>query len=178
MQGDIHKVNAGHLKRNAYLYIRQSTPRQVLENTESAKRQYALRQRALALGWHPDRIVVIDGDQGQSGSSAADREGFQKLVAEVGMGHAGLVIGLEVSRLARNCSDWHRLLEICGFSDTLILDEDGLYHPADFNDRLLLGLKGAMSEAELHDSSADARRPAEQSAAWGVARAASGRLCL
>jgi len=150
MQGDMHKVNAGHLKRCAYLYIRQSTPRQVLENTESAKRQYALRQRALALGWHPDRIVVIDGDQGQSGSSAADREGFQKLVAEVGMGHAGLVIGLEVSRLARNCSDWHRLLEICGFSDTLILDEDGLYNPADFNDRLLLGLKGTMSEAELH----------------------------
>lgn len=150
MQGDMHKVNAGHLKRSAYLYIRQSTPRQVLENTESAKRQYALRQRALALGWHPDRIVVIDGDQGQSGSSAADREGFQKLVAEVGMGDAGLVIGLEVSRLARNCSDWHRLLEICGFSDTLILDEDGLYNPADFNDRLLLGLKGTMSEAELH----------------------------
>jgi DNA invertase Pin-like site-specific DNA recombinase len=150
MQGDMHKVNAGHLKRNAYLYIRQSTPRQVLENTESTKRQYALRQRALALGWHPDRIVVIDGDLGQSGSSATDREGFQKLVAEVGMGHAGLVIGLEVSRLARNCSDWHRLLEICGFSDTLILDEDGLYHPADFNDRLLLGLKGTMSEAELH----------------------------
>ena len=150
MQGDMHKVNAGHLKRTAYLYIRQSTPRQVLENSESAKRQYALRQRALALGWHPDRIVVIDGDQGQSGSSATDRQGFQKLVAEVGMGHAGLVIGLEVSRLARNCSDWHRLLEICGFSDTLILDEDGLYNPADFNDRLLLGLKGTMSEAELH----------------------------
>lgn len=150
MQGDMHKVNAGHLKRNAYLYIRQSTPRQVLENTESTKRQYALQQRALALGWHPDRIVVIDGDLGQSGSSAIDREGFQKLVAEVGMGRAGLVIGIEVSRLARNCSDWHRLLEICGFSDTLILDEDGLYNPADFNDRLLLGLKGTMSEAELH----------------------------
>lgn len=150
MQSDMHKVNAGHLKRNAYLYIRQSTPRQVLENTESTKRQYALQQRALALGWRSDRIVVIDGDLGQSGSSAIDREGFQKLVAEVGMGHAGLVIGLEVSRLARNCSDWHRLLEICGFSDTLILDEDGLYNPADFNDRLLLGLKGTMSEAELH----------------------------
>jgi len=150
MQGDMHKVNAGHLKRNAYVYIRQSTPRQVLENTESTKRQYALQQHALALGWHPDRIVVIDGDLGQSGSSATDREGFQKLVAEVGMGRAGLVIGIEVSRLARNCSDWHRLLEICGFSDTLILDEDGLYNPADFNDRLLLGLKGTMSEAELH----------------------------
>jgi DNA invertase Pin-like site-specific DNA recombinase len=150
MQGAMHKVNAGHLKRNAYLYIRQSTPRQVLENTESTKRQYALQQRALSLGWHPDRIVVLDGDLGQSGSSAIDREGFQKLVAEVGMGRAGLVIGIEVSRLARNCSDWHRLLEICGFSDTLILDEDGLYNPADFNDRLLLGLKGTMSEAELH----------------------------
>jgi DNA invertase Pin-like site-specific DNA recombinase len=150
MQGDMHKVNAGHLKRNAYLYIRQSTPRQVLENTESTKRQYALRQRATALGWHPDRIVVIDGDLGQSGSSAADREGFQELVGEVGMGHAGLVIGLEVSRLARNSSDWHRLLEICALTDTLILDEDGLYDPTHFNDRLLLGLKGAMSEAELH----------------------------
>jgi len=150
MQGDMHQVNAGHLKRNADLYIRQSTPRQVLENTESTKRQYALQQRALALGWRSDRIVVIDGDLGQSGSSATDREGFQKLVAEVGIGHAGLVIGLEVSRLARNCSDWHRLLEICGFSDTLILDEDNLYNPADFNDRLLLGLKGTMSEAELH----------------------------
>ena len=150
MQGDMHKVNAGHLKRNAYLYIRQSTPRQVLENTESTKRQYALQQRAMALGWRPNRIVVIDNDLGQSGASAADREGFQKLVSEVGMGHAGLVIGLEVSRLARNSSDWHRLLEICAFSDTLILDEDGLYDPTHFNDRLLLGLKGTMSEAELH----------------------------
>src|SRR5437870_2801498 len=110
MQGDMHKVNAGHLKRNAYLYVRQSTPRQVLENTESTKRQYALRQRAIALGWHADRIVVIDSDLGQSGSSATDRKGFQRLVGEVGMGHAGLVIGLEVSRLARNSSDWHRLL--------------------------------------------------------------------
>ena len=104
----------------------------------------------LALGWHADRIVVIDSDLGQSGASAADREGFQRLVAEVGMGHAGLVIGLEVSRLARNSRDWHRLLEICALTDTLILDEDGLYDPAHFNDRLLLGLKGTMSEAELH----------------------------
>jgi DNA invertase Pin-like site-specific DNA recombinase len=150
MSADLQKVNAGHLKRNAYLYVRQSTPRQVLENSESTKRQYALRQRALALGWHDDRIVVIDTDLGQSGASAADRAGFQKLVAEVGMGHAGLVIGLEVSRLARNSSDWHRLLEICAMTDTLILDEDGLYDPSHFNDRLLLGLKGTMSEAELH----------------------------
>ncbi|HWW84738.1 MAG TPA: recombinase family protein [Vicinamibacterales bacterium] len=150
MHADGQKVNAGHLKRNAYLYIRQSTPRQVVDHSESTKRQYALRQRAVALGWHTDRIVIIDHDQGQSGASAADRKGFQTLVAEVGMGHAGLVIGLEVSRLARNSSDWHRLLEICALTDTLILDEDGLYDPAHFNDRLLLGLKGTMSEAELH----------------------------
>jgi len=150
MQGDIHKVNAGHLKRSAYLYIRQSTPRQVLENTESTKRQYALRQRASALGWQAERIVLIDSDLGHSAALAADREGFQRLVSEVGMGRAGLVIGLEVSRLARNSSDWHRLLEICALTDTLILDEEGLYDPNNFNDRLLLGLKGAMSEAELH----------------------------
>jgi len=150
MQADMQKVKPEHLKRDAYLYIRQSTPRQVLENVESGKRQYALRQRAIALGWPAERIVVIDHDQGQSGSSAVDREGFQKLVAEVGAGHAGLVIGLEVSRLARKSSDWYHLLEICAFTDTLILDEDGLYDPAHFNDRLLLGLKGTMSEVELH----------------------------
>ncbi len=145
-----HKISAGHLRRNAYLYVRQSTVRQVLENTESTQRQYALRQRAVALGWPVERIIVIDTDLGQSGASAADREGFQKLVAEVGLGRAGIVLGLEVSRLARNSTDWHRLLEICALSDTLILDEDGVYDPAHFNDRLLLGLKGTMSEAELH----------------------------
>jgi DNA invertase Pin-like site-specific DNA recombinase len=143
-------VNAGHLKRNAYLYIRQSTLRQVFENTESTKRQYDLRQNAVALGWPVEQIVVIDSDLGQSGASAVDREGFQRLVAEVGMGNAGIVLGLEVSRLARNSTDWHRLLEICALTDTLILDEDGIYDPAHFNDRLLLGLKGTMSEAELH----------------------------
>jgi len=144
------KVTAAHLDRAAFLYVRQSTLRQVVHNTESAARQYALRQRAVALGWPTDRIVTIDTDQGQSGASASDREGFQRLVAEVGMGRAGIVLGLEVSRLARNNADWHRLLEICGLSATLICDEDGLYDPADFNDRLLLGLKGTMSEAELH----------------------------
>src|SRR5438477_2214927 len=144
------KVNAGHLKRNAYLYIRQSTLRQVFENTESTKRQYGLRQRAMALGWPEERIVVIDNDLGQSGASAADREGFQRLVTEVSLGHVGIVLGLEVSRLARNNTDWHRLLEICALTGTLILDEDGVYDPAAFNDRLLLGLKGTMSEAELH----------------------------
>src|SRR5436853_7631488 len=151
MRADTHqKVSACPLKRNAYLYVRQSTIRQVLENTESTKRQYALRQRAIALGWAAEQIVVIDNDLGQSGASAVDREGFQKLVAEVGMGKAGIVLGLEVSRLARNSTDWHRLLEICALTDTLILDEDGVYDPAHFNDRLLLGLKGTMSEAELH----------------------------
>ena len=144
------KVTASHLARTAYLYVRQSTLRQVLNNTESTQRQYALRQRAVALGWAAEQVVVIDCDQGQSGASAADREGFQQLVAEVGMGRAGIVLGLEVSRLARNNADWHRLLEICALAGTLICDEDGLYDPAEFNDRLLLGLKGTMSEAELH----------------------------
>jgi DNA invertase Pin-like site-specific DNA recombinase len=144
------KIQAQHLKRHAYLYVRQSTLRQVLENTESTQRQYALRDRAVALGWPLERVIVIDSDLGQSGASTADREGFQRLVSEVGLGRAGIVLGLEVSRLARNCADWHRLLEICAVTDTLILDEDGLYDPGQFNDRLLLGLKGTFSEAELH----------------------------
>ena len=151
MSSEAHqKVTASHLRRNAYLYVRQSTMRQVFENTESTQRQYALRQRAVTLGWPLDRVIVIDSDLGVSGASATDREGFQKLVAEVGLGRAGIVLGLEVSRLARNSTDWHRLLEICALSETLILDEDGIYDPAHFNDRLLLGLKGTMSEAELH----------------------------
>src|ERR1019366_5909828 len=151
MTHDAHqKVKASHLKRNAYLYVRQSTLRQVLENTESTHRQYALRDRAVAMGWPLERVIVIDSDLGQSGASAADREGFQRLVTEVSLGRVGIVLGLEVSRLARNSTDWHRLLELCALGDTLILDEDGLYDPAHFNDRLLLGLKGTMSEAELH----------------------------
>lgn len=143
------KITPAHLKRDAYLYIRQSTLRQVMENTESTERQYALRHRAVALGWPLERIQVIDSDLGKSGAER-DRSGFQQLVAEVGMGRAGIVMGLEVSRLARNSTDWHRLLEICALTDTLILDEDGIYDPSHFNDRLLLGLKGTMSEAELH----------------------------
>jgi excisionase family DNA binding protein len=144
------KVTASHLSRMAFLYVRQSTLRQVAENTESTRRQYALRERAARLGWPPERIEVIDCDLGLSGTGTSDRLGFQRLVAEVSMGHVGIVLGLEVSRLARNCSDWHRLLEICGITGALILDEDGLYDPTDFNDRLLLGIKGTMSEAELH----------------------------
>src|ERR1700736_3539151 len=144
------KVTQKHLEHDAYLYIRQSTPRQVLENTESTQRQYALRDRAVALGWPLERIHVLDCDLGKSGSQSAGREGFQKLVGEVALDKAGLVMGLEVSRLARNSADWHRLIELCSLADTLILDEDGVYDPANFNDRLLLGLKGTMSEAELH----------------------------
>jgi DNA invertase Pin-like site-specific DNA recombinase len=150
MMNESSKVAARHVRRNAYLYVRQSTLRQVLENSESTKRQYALRDRAVALGWPIERVIVIDHDQGQSGASAADREGFQQLVSEVSLGRAGIVLGLEVSRLARNCSDWHQLLEICALRNTLILDEDGLYDPSHFNDRLLLGMKGTFSEAELH----------------------------
>ena len=149
MSGEHRKVTAGHLARNAFLYIRQSTLRQVTENTESTHRQYGLRNRAHALGWPVGSVIVIDSDLGQSGADR-DREGFRKLVGEVSMGNAGIVLGLEVSRLARNSSDWHRLLELCAMTSTLILDEDGLYDPCSFNDRLILGLKGQMSEAELH----------------------------
>jgi len=146
----LQKITTRHLQLQAMLYVRQSTLHQVFENTESTARQYALRERAIALGWQASQIVVIDQDLGQSGASAADREGFQRLVAEVGLGRVGLVMGLEVSRLARSSLDWHHLLEMCAMTGSLILDEDGLYDPATFNDRLLLGLKGTMSEAELH----------------------------
>ena len=145
------KIQARHLTRDAYLYIRQSSLRQVLENTESTARQYALKQRAIALGWRHEQVIVVDTDQGQSGASAGDRAGFQMLVTAVGMERAGIVMGLEVSRLARNSTDWHRLLEICALTDTLILDEDGIYDPGHYNDRLLLGLKGTMSEADDGD---------------------------
>jgi DNA invertase Pin-like site-specific DNA recombinase len=144
------KVTGAHLSKTALLYVRQSTLKQVLHNTESAVRQYDLRGRAIALGWADDQIRVIDIDQGQSGASAADREGFQQLVAEVSLSRAGIVLGLECSRLARNSADWHQLLELCAMTATLICDEDGLYDPRQFNDRLLLGMKGQMSEAELH----------------------------
>jgi len=145
----VDKINSSHLKLKAFLYIRQSTMRQTIEHQESTKRQYNLKQRALALGWQSDQINIIDEDLGQSAAQSG-RLGFQKLVAEVGMGNAGIVMSLEASRLARNSSDWHRLLEICVVTGTLILDEDGIYDPGHFNDRLLLGLKGTLSEVELH----------------------------
>jgi DNA invertase Pin-like site-specific DNA recombinase len=144
------KVTAGHLKRQAYCYVRQSTIKQVFENTESTKRQYALRERAVALGWPMVQIVTVDSDLGETATSVADRQGFQKLMTEVSLGRVGLVMGLEVSRLARNNADWARLLEICALTDTLILDEEGIYDPTDFNDRLLLNMKGTFSEVELH----------------------------
>jgi DNA invertase Pin-like site-specific DNA recombinase len=144
------KVTASHLKRQAYCYVRQSTLKQVFENTESTKRQYALRERAVALGWPVVQIVTVDSDLGETAASVSDRQGFQRLMTEVSLGRVGLVMGLEVSRLARNNADWARLLEICGITDTLILDEEGIYDPTDFNDRLLLNMKGTFSEVELH----------------------------
>ncbi len=128
------KVTASHLARDAFLYVRQSTLHQVLQNTESTQRQYALQQQAIALGWPIQRVHVIDSDLGHSGASSADRAGFQQLVTGVSLGQAGVVLGLEVSRLARNSADWQRLLELCALTDTLILDEDGMYDCNDFNE--------------------------------------------
>ena len=144
------KITPSHLARQAIVYLRQSSPNQVEHNRESTERQYALAARARELGWSEERIIVIDEDLGLSGSGAVVRSGFARLTAEVAMARVGLVLGLEVSRLARNNADWHRLIDLAGLTDTLIGDGDGIYHPAAFNDRLLLGLKGTMSEAELH----------------------------
>src|SRR3954453_14216842 len=143
------KIQSTHQERMAYVYVRQSTPLQVIEHRESTERQYHLRERAIALGWSTSRVEVIDEDQGRSGSSAAHRTGFQRLASEVSLGQVGVVLMLEASRLARNNSDWHRLIEICGLSGTLIADETAVYDPRDPNDRLLLGVKGTLSEAEL-----------------------------
>jgi DNA invertase Pin-like site-specific DNA recombinase len=144
------KLQPTHLQRTAIVYVRQSSPAQVEHNRESTLRQYALVERAATLGWQRDQISVIDEDLGMSGASSAQRLGFARLTTEVALKHVGIVLGLEVSRLARNNADWYRLLDLCGMTDTLIGDADGIYHPALFNDRLVLGLKGTMSEAELH----------------------------
>jgi DNA invertase Pin-like site-specific DNA recombinase len=144
------KVGDRHRERLAVVYVRQSTRRQVVDHQESTRLQYALVERAVGLGWPAGRVVVIDEDLGKSAASATGRAGFQRLVTEITMGHVGLVLGIEMSRLARSGADWYRLLELCALSGALLADADGIYDPAEYNDRLLLGLKGTMSEAELH----------------------------
>lgn len=144
------KIRTEHLDREALIYVRQSTPMQVRDNIASTARQYDLARRAEQFGWSKEHIHVIDQDQGHSGASTVGRDGFQYLMAEVGLGRVGAVLSLEASRLARSCSDWYRLIEICSLTDTLVIDEDGVYDPTQYNDRLLLGIKGTMSEAELH----------------------------
>ena len=144
------KIKPTHLQRCAYVYVRQSTAAQVQYNRESTDRQYKLAERALRLGWSQSQIKIIDEDLARSGSGTSDRHGFAMMTTEVALGHVGLILSIEVSRVARNNADWYRLLDLCGVTDTLIGDEDGLYHPGLFNDRLLLGLKGTMAEAELH----------------------------
>ncbi|MBY0232141.1 MAG: recombinase family protein, partial [Gemmataceae bacterium] len=145
-----HKVRDARRQRSALVYVRQSTPQQVLHDTESTDRQYGLQGRAASLGWTADRVAVIDDDLGRSGQDAAGRPGFQRLLAEIALDRVGLVLALEMSRPARSCKDWHQLLEVCSIFGTLLADADGVYDPKDYNDRLLLGLKGAMSEAEIH----------------------------
>ena len=144
------KIQPYHLDRLAVVYVRQSSMQQVVQHQESTRLQYGLRDRALALGWPQERILIIDDDLGKSGTSSQERLGFQQLVTEVSLDHVGLILGLEMSRLARSCKDWHQLLEICALFKTLISDLDGIYEPSHYNDRLLLGLKGTLSEAELH----------------------------
>jgi DNA invertase Pin-like site-specific DNA recombinase len=144
------KVRPTHLSRLAVLYIRQSDPRQVQKNRESGFNQRALRERLLELGWTKKQIVIIDEDQGRTAKHMAGRDGFQRLVADVSLRKLGIIAGYEVSRLCRNSTEWHRVMELCGLFDTLVLDYDGVYNLRDFNDRLLLGIKGTISEAELH----------------------------
>src|SRR3954454_19020030 len=144
------KLKSWHLDRSAVVYIRQSTPQQVLEHQESTARQYALADRAVDMGWSRPQVHVIDDDLGKSGRSIEGRPGFQRLLAEVALDRVGLILGLEMSRLARSCKDWHQLLELCARFRVLLADADGVYDPNEYADRLLLGLTGMMSEAELH----------------------------
>jgi DNA invertase Pin-like site-specific DNA recombinase len=170
---DSSKITDAHRRRRAVVYVRQSTPQQLERNHESRARQYALRERAIELGWPLAAVSVVDEDLGRSGASAEGRFGFKELVAEVGLGHVGLVLALEVSRLARSSADWHQLLDLCALTGTLIADQDGIYSPQEFNDRLLLGLKGTMSEAELH-LNAPRRRAAQQGRARRARPRAAG----
>jgi DNA invertase Pin-like site-specific DNA recombinase len=181
------KIRSSHLDRLAVVYVRQSTQKQVLDNPESTDRQYQLAGRAVALGWRPDRVLVIDDDLGRSGRTAADRAGFQRLLAEVGLNHVGLILGSETSRLARSCKDWYQLLELAAVFGVLIADHDGLYDPGQYQDRMVLGLGGMMSEAELHvmrnrldqgKRNKAARGELFSLAPVGYVRAASGEMAL
>ena len=143
-------ITPDHLSRQALIYIRQSSPNQTLTNQESLRLQYALRQRAAEFGWPTEAVVVIDADLGQTGSTAEGRRGFQDLVTRVTLGQVGIVFSYDVTRLSRNCSDWYQLLDLCGFRHCLIGDHDSIYDPSSINGRMLLGLKGQISELELH----------------------------
>src|ERR1700739_2294808 len=172
------KITASHLPRHAVVYLRQSSAAQVEHNRESTERQYALASKARELGWPAERIVVIDEDLGLSGAGTAARSSFARLTAEVALARVGLVLGLEASRLARKNAEGYRLIDLAGLTDTLIGDGDGLYHPALFNDRLLLGLKGTMSEAELHILRAPQWRHSQQGGARRTPARPARRLCL
>ena len=147
---DLSEPTPDQLRRTAVIYVRQSSPGQVVRNIESQERQYELTERAASLGWHREQIIVIDKDLGLTGSEATNRSGFQRLVADVALGRVGVVVGIEVSRLARRNADWYNLMDLCALTNTLIADSDVVYHPADYNSRLVLGLKGTIAEAELH----------------------------
>src|SRR5215468_5685851 len=146
----ISKIADRHLSREACIYIRQSTMGQVRFNQESTERQYNLASKAQSLGWNPEQIRILDRDLGQSGARIANREDFKTLVSDVAMGQVGAIFSLEASRLARSNQDWHRLLELCAITDTLVIDEDGVYRPGEFNDGLVLGMKRTFAQAELH----------------------------
>src|SRR3954470_23403519 len=170
-------VTPTHLARKAVVYIRQSTPHQIVSNQESLRLQYALRQRARELGWHDGDIDVIDADLGLCGASAAQRSGFKELVGRVGLSEVGLILSIDVTRLARNCSDWYPLLDICGLRACLIADRDGVYDPGSANGRLLLGLKGTISELELHTIRSRLTAGLLQSRAWRACPYLAGRSC-
>jgi len=171
------KIHRHHQERLAVVYVRQSTPQQMTRHPESTRLQYGLVERALMLGWSRADVLVIDEDLGKSGSTAQGRSGFQRLVTEVSLNRVGLVLGIEMSRLARSCRDWYQLLEVCGLFATLIGHWDGVYDPADYNDRLLLGLKGTMSEAELYlIEAAHARGQAGQGRTRRAGHGAAARL--
>jgi len=172
------KIQGWHRDRLAVVYVRQSSRQQVLDHGESTRLQYGLADRAVALGWPASRVMVIDEDLGRSAANAAERPGFARLVAEITMGHVGLVLGLEMSRLARVGRDWHQLVELCSLAGALLADADGVYDPNWYNDRLLLGLKGTMTEGRAaSDQAADGFGPAGQSQPGGTGVPAAGRVC-